>query len=131
MCLILALCGFFFSGFTSSESLDKYVSWRHLGSKVVDFKVDKDHFLVGPSKGRFEKLKIEVKTGSLNMHKMVVTYGDGSRGDIPLRHNFARGSSSRVIDLPGGKRIVKKITFIYDTKHHSNHKAIVEVFGER
>jgi hypothetical protein len=45
---------------------------------------------------------------------MVVTYGNGTKDVIPLRHVFKRGSTSRIIDLRGGNRVIKKITFVYD-----------------
>jgi len=62
---------------------------------------------------------------------MVVEYGNGSKDNISLKHNFRKGSDTRVIDLEGGKRIIKDITFWYDTKNLSSKKAKVDVFGKR
>lgn len=104
--------------------------WVHLGSKKVNYKVDRDVIKVGIKDGRFKKLKLVVTQGNLNMHRMVVHYGNGSQEEIELRHNFSRRSSSRVIDLKGNKRIITKIVFIYDTKNLSKRKAKLQVFGK-
>lgn len=103
--------------------------WELLGARKVDYKLDKDVIAVGAHEGVFTKIKVEVKGGSLNMHKMIVHYGNDTKQEVELKHNFVKGSSSRVIDLPGNKRIIKSITFFYDSKNLSNSKAKVLVFG--
>ena len=103
--------------------------WELLGVRKVDYKIDKDVIPVGAHEGAFTKLKVEVKGGSLNMHKMTVHYGNGTSQEIELKHNFIKGSSSRIIDLTGNQRIIKSITFFYDSKNLSNSKAKVLVFG--
>ncbi|GAB5399546.1 MAG: hypothetical protein Aureis2KO_11310 [Aureisphaera sp.] len=104
--------------------------WVKIGTKKVDYKLDKDIMNVGLDDGRFKKLKLVVTGGNLNMHRMVVHYGNGSKEEIELRHNFGKKSSSRVIDLKGNKRIIKKIVFVYDTKNASRQKAKIRVFGK-
>jgi hypothetical protein len=91
--------------------------WTALGSKKVNWKVDGDVLLVGPYEGVLSKLKIKVTGGTVHMIRLVVTYGNGAKDEIPLRHVFKRGSASRIIDLRGGNRIIKKITFVYDRKN--------------
>lgn len=104
--------------------------WVKLGSKKVNFKAEKDVINVGAKDGRFVKLKVVVTDGNLNMHRMVVHYGNDTKEVIQLRHNFAKGSGSRVIDIKGNKRIIKKIVFWYDTKNMANKRATVTVFGK-
>lgn len=104
--------------------------WERLGSRVVNFGLERDVIQVGANEGGFTKLKIEVRGGAINMHRLVVEYGNGERDEIELRHNFVRGSDSRIIDLNGGKRIIKNITFVYDTKNLARRKAVVHVFGK-
>ena len=105
--------------------------WVRLGTKKVDYKVDRDILQVGVNDGRFSKLKLVVSGGDLNMHKMVVLYGNNTKEEINVRHNFNSKSTTRVIDLKGNKRIIKKIMFVYDTKNRSVRKAKVHVFGRR
>jgi len=112
------------SSFTTSIS-----QWEHLGSRTVNFGLDKDVIKVTAREGGFRKLKIKVSGGALNMHKMIVQYGNGQKDIIKLRHNFSRKSTTRLIDLKGGKRVIRDITFFYDTKNRSRKRAKVHVFG--
>jgi len=119
------------SSFTAPQkSSDSLKAWTKLGSKKVNYGLDRDVIHVGSREGGFKKLKLKVSGGSLNMHKMIVTYGNGTRDEINVRHNFSRASSSRIIDLNGGKRIIKTITFWYDTKNLARKKSRVTVYGK-
>jgi len=104
-------------------------NWERLGSRKVNFRVDRDTMVVGAHEGAFTKLKVEVRGGAINMRQMVVNYRNGQSQNIALKHNFARGGGSRIIDLPGNKRIIKSIVFVYDTKNRSRSRATVTVFG--
>ncbi len=120
--LILLIIG---SSFSSTS-----VKWDHLGTRTVNYRLDKDVIKVTAREGGFRKLKINVTGGSLNMHKMIVQYGNGKKDVIQLRHNFSRKSATRVLDLKGGKRVIRDITFFYDTKNSSRNRAKVHVFGK-
>jgi len=104
-------------------------NWEKLGSRKVNFGLEKDVIAVGAHEGAFTKLKVQVTGGSLNMKKMIVHFKNGEKKDIDLKHNFSKGSESRVIDLPGNKRLIDKITFVYDTKNQSKKRATLHVFG--
>lgn len=121
---------FSLSSFTTISTPIKKLNWEKLGTKTVDFKLDKDVLRVGAKEGRFSKLKLAVTGGSLNMHKMKIEYMNGQTEKIDLRHNFNQRSSSRVIDIDGRRRIIKNITFWYDTKNRSKKKAKLTVFGK-
>jgi hypothetical protein len=122
--MFISLTGF-------SQKRANRVKWERLGTRNVDYKIDKDDIHVGAKEGGFTKLKVVVTGGALNMHKMVVTYMNGEKEEITLRHNFKKGSGSRIIDLNGGKRLVKDIRFFYDTKNVAKGKAKVTVFGRK
>ena len=117
------------SSFTSSEAA--LAKWVKLGSKNVTYKLDRDVIYVGAKKGGFTKLKLEVTRGNLNMHKMIVEYGNGMKDIIPLKHDFKKGSDTRVIDLEGGHRVIKDITLWYDTKNFSRKSAKGNVYARR
>lgn len=103
--------------------------WEKLGSRKINYGLEKDVIPVGIRDGKFTKLKIVVKGGAINMHKMTVHFMNGSSQEIALKHNFTKNSGSRVIDLNGGKRIIKNIAFFYDTKNLARSKATIHVFG--
>jgi hypothetical protein len=106
-------------------------NWEKLGSKKVNFRVEKDVIRVGLKDGRFTKLKVQVTGGHLNMRKMIVQYANGQKEVITIKHNFSQRSGSRIIDLDGGKRVIKDITFWYDSKNKPAGKATVHVFGRQ
>lgn len=104
--------------------------WEKLGTRTVKFNLDKDEIMVTAQEGFFTGLKIKVLNSKLDMHKMVVHFGDGSTQDIELRNIFKAGQESRVIDLPGNRRIITKVVFWYDTKNYKKTRAIVELWGK-
>ncbi len=106
-------------------------AWVKLGSRKVNFGLDRDVIRAGAKDGGFRKLKLQVTGGALSMHRMVVEYGNGTTDNIPLKHNFRRGQGTRVIDLQAGKRVIKNITFWYDSKNRSRRRATLTVFGRR
>ena len=103
--------------------------WNRLGSRTVNYGLDRDVIQVGARKGTYTKLKVAVTGGAINMHKVIVHYKNGSKQDIPLRHNFNRRSTTRLIDLAGNKRYIDKIVFYYDTKNLARSRAKVHVYG--
>lgn len=127
--LSVLFSAFLFLSLTSHAQ--KRVKWERLGTRTVNYKVDKDDIFVGAKEGGFTKLKVVVTGGSLNMHRMVVTYMNGTKEEINLRYNFKKGSASRLIDLKGGQRLIKNIRFFYDTKNPAPKKAKVTVLARR
>lgn len=103
--------------------------WEMLGSRVVNFGVDHDEILVTGFEGKFEAVKIKVLRAPINMHKVVVHFANGGEQDLVIKNNFAAGGESRVIDLTGDDRVIRKISIWYDTKNKSNKKAVVQVWG--
>ena len=103
--------------------------WELLGVKKVNYGVDRDEIDVTAQEGFFTGLKLKVKHSPINMHKLVVHYGNGDVQEIELRENFRAGSESRVIDLQGNKRVIRKVVIWYDTKNLARGKGVVEIWG--
>jgi hypothetical protein len=127
---LLMLCAMtlFTLSFTTENNALKG-PWEILGMRKINYSLDRDEIIVTRAEGVFTALKVKVKKAPINMQKLVVTFGNGEVEELELRNNFAAGSESRVIDLPGNKRVIKKIVFWYDTKNIANRKGIVEVWG--
>lgn len=103
--------------------------WEKLGQRRVDYTRDRDEILVTAREGFFTALKIRVKRAPIQMHRMVIHFADGSTREVELREHIRAGGSSRVIDLPGNKRIIRKVVFVYDTRNSAPRKAVVELWG--
>jgi hypothetical protein len=128
--ILIVLVGIFTLSFSSHVEASPIKSCEKLGAKKINFKLDKDVLHVGAKEGSFSKLKVKVTGGSANMHKMVVEYKNGQKEEINLRDRFGKGSESRVIDLKGKRRVIKDITFWYDSVNRPFGKATVHVFGK-
>lgn len=128
---VIFICFFILTSSFTFKAESSIRDWDHLGSRKVNFRLDRDVIKVGAIEGGYTKLKIQVTGGNLNMHKLIVQYGNGKKDVIELRHNFSKGSGTRIIDLRGRGRIIRDITFWYDTKTLSGRRAKVHVFGRQ
>ena len=122
--LLIAALGVFL---LTSFNLPK---WDFLGSRTVDFKLDHDEIVVTGHEGKFDAIKIKVTRAPINMYKVVVHFGNGGEQNLEIANNFTPGSESRTINLKGEDRVIKRISFWYDTKKKATKKAIVEVWGK-
>jgi len=103
-------------------------NWEPLGSRRVSFAVDRDVIDVGAREGTFEAIRIEVEGGSLEMYNIRLTFGNGDTWSPNTRVLFRQGSWSRLIDLPGPARVIRKIEFWYRSRLRRG-QATVRVFG--
>jgi hypothetical protein len=111
---------------TSSGSQE----WQQLGTRVVDYSLDYDVVPITYKKGTFTTLKIRVNDGNINVHRCMVTFENGEKQEIEIKHSFTAGSE-KTVDLKGNNRIIEKVTFWYDTKNKSSEKAVIEVWGKK
>lgn len=86
--------------------------WEHLGVRPVDFRVDHDAVLAG-RQGAFRAIRLDVEGGNLEMFNIRITFGNGETFSPATRLLFSAGTMSRVIDLPGDARIIRRIDFFY------------------
>jgi len=105
--------------------------WRFIADKQVGFGVDHDVILFGDLKDDFRQLKLRITDGPLKVYDMKVHFDNGSVQDVSLRTHIPQGGESRVIDLDGGLRHLRKIEFWYETKGFLRGKARVAVWGKR
>jgi hypothetical protein len=108
------------------------LTWDNLGTKQVDYALDKDVFEAN-SKQTYSAIKFKVDKGSVNIHKVTVHYANGDSQDIKLPGTVSKDNDGQVIDLKGNQRVIDKITFWYDTKNGSKtkEKAVVEVWAKK
>lgn len=102
--------------------------WERLGSRLVNGKGDRDSIPVGRAEGRFAALRFRVKHSSMRMHDVVIVFADGSTYSPPTRAVFERGTTSALIDLPGNRRVIRRIDFRYSDLPGGG-AAEVEVWG--
>lgn len=99
-----------------------------LGERMVNGGVDHDVIHVGRRDGSFHELMIVVERAPVEIHDMVVTFGNGERFAPRTRLVFGPSSTSRSIDLPGGARIIRRVDFRYGNLV-AGAQAKVELWG--
>jgi len=87
--------------------------WVRLGCKDVRFLIDRDTLKVGRQEGRFSALRIKVRRAPVEVFSLRVTFGNGSRMEVPVREFIGPGGGSRPIDLPGNNRGIDRIEMLY------------------
>jgi hypothetical protein len=69
---------------------------------------------------------IEVKDAPIELYDMIITFWDGERFEPKLRYVFDANTRTRVIDLPGGERFIRRVDF----KMAGSSRARLELFGK-
>jgi len=133
ICLVL----FLGTGITSFSLIDhenivkdQTIQWVKIGKRVVNMKVDHDEIPVNANSGVFTKLKFKVNIAPILVKNIKIIFGNGESENIVLNRKFAAGTESKVIDLPGNRRVVKKIIMNYKS-FPGYGKAVVVVWGKR
>ncbi len=102
--------------------------WDKLGERWVDGRADRDIIHVGRQDGRFQKIQLVVEHSSVDLYDLMVVFGDGSHFSPNTRLTFGPGSTTRVIDLPGGARVIRHVEFRYGNLPGGG-RAQVELWG--
>lgn len=104
--------------------------WELLGSRRVRLAAETDVIDVAPREGQFNAIRIEVAAGTVEMYNVRVVFANGEEFSPNTRLVFGDGEQSRVIDLPGNDRQIRRISFHYKAQRRSGD-AIVRVYGRR
>lgn len=108
---------------------DASAQWENLGSKEVTDRAEQDTFHLAGD-GQFRKLRFSVSRRPVRFYKMVVTYGNGEKDEIELRALIRAGGQSRIIDLSGKDRFIRKVDFWYEAASIGRgRRSTVTLFG--
>ena len=78
--------------------------------------------------GRWTSVMFVVENAPVEMDEIVVTFGDGEKFAAPTRLVFGPDSTTRMIDLPGGARIIRRVDFFMHNLPGDGH-ATVELWA--
>jgi hypothetical protein len=113
---------------SACASLSHRRSWELLGEREVDFRTDHDAVEVGRSEGVFRQLRFVGHGGAIEMYDVKVVMGDGSSFHIPTRLALDRGEG-RTIDLPGDRRVVRRVEFVYRSLRAGGRHGTIALYG--
>ncbi len=105
--------------------------WVLLGEKHVTDRLDRDTILVTAARGDFEAIRIRVRRSAVRFVDVKVVYGNDTSDDLGIRDVIPAGGESRVIDLVGGDRVLRRVDFVYEAKSLGRRGAVVQVWGRR
>jgi len=103
--------------------------WHKIGETSVNFNTDRDEVTVSGA-DKFAALRFKVTDVPIHLMSMEVYFDDGNKQDINVNFPIKPKGESRVIELEGGERDLKKVIFIYKTiDNRSDREAHVELWG--
>lgn len=105
-------------------------TWVNLGSKTVSLLADHDTIAVGAGAGLYTDVRLHVTGNTVFIHSMKITFSSGATHNVDLRFAFLPGSSSRVINLPGPARRIRKVDLVY-SKLIGGGTAVVTLQGRK
>ena len=103
--------------------------WELLGERDVDFGKDHDTIDVGRHEGKFKELQIRVKDAPIEISNMVVTFDNDQKFNPKIKRRFAEGSGTHNIDLPGDRRVIKRIDFNYHSVNRREGHGKLQVYA--
>ena len=113
----------------AGTSLAQRGRWEYLGEANVDGAVDHDRIVVTGARGTYRAIQIRVERGAIDFDRVVVHFGDGESDPIAIRHRIPAGGSTRVIDLPGNRRVIQSVEFWYAKANWRSRRPKVRLFG--
>jgi hypothetical protein len=125
---LLAISAIILLSFTTKD--DSTQQWVLIGERRVSFMIDHD-VIQATGNDNYKQLKVKVKDGPVHIIDMDVHFENGDKFDVALKQRIPKDGESRVIDLPGGSRNVRKIEFWYETKGFRKGRGTVQVWGKR
>jgi hypothetical protein len=102
--------------------------WELLGQREADLRNDRDRIDVGRREGTIRALRVVVRGAPLEMYDMVVTFSNGETFSPRIKHRFDE-NTSREIDLPGDRRVIRSVDFNYRSLNRREGRATVYLYG--
>ena len=102
--------------------------WEKLGERTVDGKIDKDTIMVGREDGVFDSIRVKVEGSAVEIFDIKVFFANGTTYEPKTKLVFGKDTWSRVFDLPGDKRVIRKVEMKYGNLPGGG-KGRVELWG--
>jgi hypothetical protein len=104
--------------------------WEQLGKEKVSSRMERDEMRTA-SKGFVKQIAIEVRGTAVYFESVSVHLGKGEVIDLLIRSIIKAGERSRVFDLPGEARIIRKVVFHYKKMRGVSGKVEIILWGRK
>lgn len=126
--LLIGLAATIAGGWTTVATAD---DWTFLGRRKVRWAADHDVIHVGAREARFDHILIKVAGNGIYIFDLDVRYSNGAPDHIPMGLHIPQGGQSRAINLRGGDRYIRNVSFTYRRPGDFDGPATVELWGQR
>ncbi|MBN4071239.1 hypothetical protein JYT72_01895 [Crocinitomix catalasitica] len=103
--------------------------WERLGSRMVNMKADHDEIPVTIREGFFTKVRLRIMKAPIHLLNINIIFGNGSNKNVVFNKKFPAGSFTRTIDLPGNRRIIKRVKLNYKSVRVGKGRAVISLWG--
>lgn len=69
-------------------------TWKLLGQRAVEHRLDRDEIVVGADEGRFHQLQLRVRSAPVILRDVKVHFADGSVQDVAIRKRIPAGGEA-------------------------------------
>jgi len=128
--LVLGGCILSVTGPDTSDFESPYRNAELLGELRVEYRADRHTLLVGRSGERYRRLAFVAQGNDIEIKYVVLIFFNERNQVIQLRHRFAEGSRTRMVDIPGGPRPIHSIEVHFrNTRHFFDGPSSIQVYG--
>ena len=113
-----------------SAQAQRWGRWVLLGERHIDGRADNDKIDIGRDNGTFRAIQFRVDDGTVMFDRIRVKYLNGEAEDISVRSEIPSGGRTRVIDLPGRRRVIESVSMWY-SKRNWHTRPTVRLYGVR
>jgi hypothetical protein len=99
--------------------------WELLGDANVDGAADHDRIEVTKRDGAFRAIQIKVERAAIRFDRVVIHFHNGESMPVPIRALIPAGGQTRIIDLPGERRIIHNVEFFYERAGQGRGRVIL------
>ena len=128
--LFIIVSSSFLSEKTHTTEYPELAGWVKLGTQMVSPGVDYDELNITEATETFNRLKFKVSKAPVYIRNIHIIYGDNTSEGHIIKRQFKKGEASRILDLVGYQRIIKKIIFNYSGRNSGKGQAHLEVMAK-
>ena len=124
---------FGFSAFAQKVAVETNDSpgWHKIAQTTADLKKDRDEIMVVGA-DHYQAIRLKVTDVPVEITDFTVVYENGTKQDISVKTLIKPGDETRVIDLDGKDRAIKKIVLMYKSVPNAEHdKSVIEIWGRK